>query len=253
VRTALTGTGHVTCGVESLIEWVLGIVGHDIPPFGKHSLIISSYRGQTFYPRIFETNFIERSSLLVMTGAPGALRYDGQIYNKGVSREREPVSIHGSPPEVMSKLSGETVNVPCSPFRDLSIKWEVSKGDKLLYISLVSSYSRGSFNPFPILFGAIHSLYVQECPHARNATLLESDEFVNYTSPFSPWGEIRPEQSKVGVIPAHGNEGVRMLCLVHGVPGVVQKNACLQCSLDVCRKAGFRFVIDARQYDWPRD
>jgi hypothetical protein len=253
VRTALTEGGpYVRCAPESCIDWVLGIVGHDISPFGKHNWIISSYRGQTFYPRVFETNFIERDGLLVMAGAPGALRYDGQIYNKGVSRESELVSVHGSPPEMMSKLSGEIVEIPCDPFRDLSIKWEVSKGDNLLYISLVSSYSRGSFNPFPILFGAIHSLYVQECPHPRNSAILESGEFVNYTSPFSPWGETGKEQLKVGVIPAHGNDAVRMLCLVHGVSGVVQQNSCLQCCLDVCRKAGYQFVIDARQNELGR-
>ena len=247
VHSALTRSEHVACSVEGVIDWVLRMVGHDVSPFEKQNWIMSSYRGQTFYPRIFETPmFLERQGLLVMSGAPGALRYDGQVYNKGVSREMESVSGYGYPPEIMSKLLERKVGVPLSIFQDLSIKWQISKGDGLLYISLLSTYSRVTFNPFPIICGAIQSLYVEDCHHGRDAAL-KSDEFATYASPFSPWGEAMRVPSEVSVVPAYGNVVVIMLCLVHGIPGVVQENSCLQCSFDICRRAGYRFVIDGRQ------
>ncbi|KAI9877850.1 MAG: hypothetical protein M1830_002653 [Pleopsidium flavum] len=236
------------CFVEGVIDWVLGLVGHD-GSYTEENWIMSSYRGQTFYPRLFETETLQKTGLLVMSGAPGVLRYDEQVYKKATSARFERRRMAGTPNTITSRLSTVPVKGPLNLLSKHSIKWQVTVGDNLLYVALLSTASSATFNPFAVICAAIKSLYIEDCPHSPDAPLAKADEFAAYTSPYFPWGEGNKKPTKLGVVPVHGNEGLRMLSLVAGIPGVVQLNACLQCSLDVCRKANYAFVVDGRFCD----
>jgi len=249
VYTVLAEGKPTVCCVEGVIDWVLGLVGHEVSYNKKENWIMSSYRGQTFYPRLFETETLQRHGLLVMSGAPGVLRYDKQVYKKATSARVEQRRMAGTPNTITSKLSAVPVKGPTNLLHEYSIKWQVTMGDNLLYVALLSTASPATFNPFAVICAAVKSLYVEGCPHSPDAPLTKPDKFAAYTSPYYPWGEGNKRPTKLGVVPAHGNEGLRMLCLVAGIPGVVQQNACLQCSLDVCRKANYPFVIDGRLCD----
>jgi hypothetical protein len=248
VHAVLSRGQYTPCRVEDVIDWALGLVGHDVSPLKEENWIMSSYRGQVFYPRLFETETLEREGLLVMSGAPGALRHGGLVYNKTMSNRYEHRIMAGTPDAIMSKLVAAPVVRPLNLLQEHSIKWEVTRGDNMLHISLLSTCSHATFNPFAIICGAVQSLYIEHCPHSPDTPLIKPDPFATYTSPFYPWGEKtnNRDEDKIGVVAVHGNESLRMLSLVSGIGAVVQQNACLQCSLDVCRSAGYSFVIDGR-------
>ena len=244
VRCILAEGKPTPCYVEAVIDFVLNLVGHDVSALKEENWIMSSYRGQSLFPRLFETETLERQGLLVMSGAPGALRYNDQTYNR-VMAAREEFRIQlGEPGGHVSRLK-IPVERPLNLLQKEYIKWEVTTGDRSLYISLLSTCATATFNPFAVLCAAVQSLYVEHCPHTPDAALINPDPFAAYTSPYNPW-EL---PDLVGVVAVHGNEGLRMFSFVRGIPGVVQKNACLQCSLDVCRRAGYRFVIDGGNSD----
>jgi len=55
----LFGGKPVLCCVEGILELALKLVGHEMP-FQAESWVMSSYRGQVFYPRHFETQTLDR-------------------------------------------------------------------------------------------------------------------------------------------------------------------------------------------------
>lgn len=249
VHAVLAEGKTTTCCVEEVIGCALRLVGHDASYYEGENWVMSSKYGQTFYPRLFETETLQRNGLLVMSGAPGVLRYDGQVYNKATTVKAEQRRLAGSPDVVTARLSAAPVTGPINLFQDDRIRWQVTVGDNRLYVALLSTASRATFNPFAVICAAVKSLYVESCPHKPDEPLATPDQFAAFTSPFYPWGEGYQKPTKLGVVPVHGNAGLRMLCLASGIPGVVQQNACLQCSLDVCRKANYPFVIDGLQSD----
>jgi hypothetical protein len=248
VYSVLSEGKPTACCVENVIGWALALVGHDVSHSALESWVMSSHRGQAFYPRLFETETLGKRGLLVMSGAAGALRYDGQVYTRAISHQSEQVVLLSEPNQDIRSRSATAVEGPLNLFGDHSIKWQITVGDKLLYVSILSTASRATFAPFAILFAAVHSLYVEECSHCPDAPLSKPDHFAAYTSPFFPWGGggvVGNQQgTKLGVVAVHGNERLRMFCLARGLPAVVQLNSCLQCCLDVCRKADYQFVID---------
>ena len=246
VYAVLTEGKSILCYIEAVIDWALELVGHVIP-YGRHeSLVMSSYRGQTFYPRLFETETLERQGLLVLSGAPGVLRHDGQVYKRATSAQGEWRPITATLDSIISRLRGVPVSGPLNVLKEHRIKWQVAVVEEGLQVALLSTGSPATYNPFAVLCAAVNSLYVEACPHSPEAALAEPDIRAAYASPYEPWGEGYERPSKVGVVPVHGNQSMRMFSLVSGIPGVVQQDACLQCCLDVCRKANYAFVIDGR-------
>ena len=206
---------------------------------------MSSYRGQVFYPRLFETQTLERQGLLRLSGAPGVLRFEGGVYSRAVSPHSEYHIVPWTLDVITSKLA-VPVDRSINLLPEHTIKWRVTVGDNQLYVSLLSTMSPAGYSPFAVICGAAKSLYIETCPHHPNDALAKPDELAAYTSPSFPWGEGKNAPTKLGVVPVHANEGLRMLCLAHGIPGVVQQNACLACALEICRKTNYPFVIDGR-------
>ena len=234
------------CCVEEVIDWALRLAGHGPSNKKGEDWIMSSYRGQTFYPRLFETETLEGQGLLVLSGAPGLLRHDGQVYQNATTARMERRLMPRTLDSIMSRLSGVPVRRPLNLLQEHSIKWQVAVVEDGLQVAVLSTAAPATYNPFAILCAAVQSLYVEACPHRPDVPLAEIDQCATYTSPYFPWGEGNERPTKLGVVPVHGNQGMRMLCLVGGIAGVVQQNACLQCCLDVCRKANYPFVIDGR-------
>jgi hypothetical protein len=49
------------CGVERVVDWALDLIGHDVSSEVAENWVMSSYRGQTFYPRLFETETLRET------------------------------------------------------------------------------------------------------------------------------------------------------------------------------------------------
>ena len=249
LRVVLSEGKPALCCVEGILEWALTLVGHEMPPFKRESWVMSSYRGQVFYPRLFETQTLDRQGLLTLSGAPGILRFEGSTYSRAVSPRSDFYILMATPIPIASKLT-IPVDRSINLLADHSTKWRVTIGDNQLYVSLLSTMSTAGYSPFAVICSAVKSLYIETCSHHPDDVLPTPDVHAAYTSPFFPWGEGPGAPTKLGVVPVHGNEGLRMFCLAHGIPGVVQQSACLACALDICRQSKYPFVISGT---WSRD
>jgi len=238
IQRVLAEAKPTPCYAEVVIDFVLNVVGHSVSAL-KENWIISAYRGQCIYPRLFETESLGRQGLLVMSGGPGVLRYNHEVYNKGMAAKEEFRVQLGEPASHVSSLK-IPVQRPQNLLEGHQIKWEVTTGDQSLYISLLSTCATATFSPFAVLCAAVQSVYVDQCPHDPDAELVEPDPFAVFTSPYEPWAS----SDAVGVVAVHGNASLPMFSFVRGIPGVVQQKGCLQCAINICRMAGYRFVID---------
>jgi hypothetical protein len=114
----------------------------------------------------------------------------------------------GTPNTITSKLSAVPVKGPTNLLHEYSIKWQVTMGDNLLYVALLSTASPATFNPFAVICAQSNHSTLKTV-HSPDAPLTKPDKFAAY-SPYYPWGEGNKRPTKLGVVPAHGNEGLRM-------------------------------------------
>lgn len=167
--------------------WKMLLIGH-WGSWGMMYLIArwkaASHRGQALYPKLFETETLGKHGLLVMSGAPVVLRYDGQVYTRAITHRPEQVILLSEPNHDIRSRLEMPVEGPLNHFQDHNTKWQITVGDKLLHVSILATVSRATFSPFAILFAAVHSLYVEGCSHYPDAPLSSPDHFAAYTSPF---------------------------------------------------------------------
>ncbi len=243
-----------------VIDWMLNLVGHETSSRDGGDWVMSSGHGQTFYPRLFETQTLEKNGIMRMSGGSGALRMSGEPYQTA-RFTREIFRAHQENSEgVPWQLAGQPVTGPRNIYQGFDVQWEITKGDGILHVVLVMTSSWAHLNPAMLLTGALRSLFVEHCPHDPDAELATPDPFATYETPFLPLGKnsmtlrgphIPPrlvkdskEARTVGVVAVHGNESQRMFSLVRGLPAVIQMDSCLQCCLNVCREANYLIVID---------
>ena len=76
----------VICQISGLLHHALGLIGHDVDyDVRAKAWVVSSFRGQVAYPKIFETHFLEKRGYLTISWAPRLLQYDSERHSKGVS------------------------------------------------------------------------------------------------------------------------------------------------------------------------
>lgn len=174
------------CGVERVVDWALDLIGHDVSSEVAENWVMSSYRDQTFYPRLFETEILERNGVLVLSGAPRVLRHDGQVSKKATAARRERRITFRNLDSIMSRLLGVPVTGLLNLLQGHRIKWQATMEEDGLQVSLLSTAAPATYNPFAVLCAAVQSLYVEACPHAPDAVLTEPDRWATYTAPFHP-------------------------------------------------------------------
>ena len=241
------------CAIGKILGRALTLVGHT--DFDEERWIISCYKGQTVYPSIFETRDICQPGYLMLCWAPGLLFFDGEVYNKGVdtnyhySREYRPTT------DSVSIESSRPVLEPLNLVPNMRMEWKVVRCDGYLDVYLMCGGSIG--RPSRILMNLSRALILRGCPHDSASPLDRPDPFSNYLGPSLPSqglhnNPLAPRSSgaerRIGVVAVDGDAGLRIfavsvLATRPEFSFVIRKGACLQCCLDLCRRAGCDYLI----------
>lgn len=243
------------CEVKKVLAWALGLVGHSTEDVENSRWVISCSKGQIVYPRVFETGSICQPGYLVLSWAPGLLFFDGETYDRGVGPE-----YNGWIREIdaVSMQPSRDVTEPLNLVPNIKMVWKVIRRDGYLEVSPVCGHRRG--HAFNILLNLMRSLILRGCPHDSASPLEKPDKFAKYKGPIDPGGDadLDPRKNKgpdsemrIGVVAVDGNPGLQMFAMsgesfVDGsnrLQIVIRNDSCLQCCLDLCRKARIHLLL----------
>lgn len=246
IHSIITTGAPAVCNISHILKWTLALIGHEIE-VGKW--VLSSEKGQVAYPKVFETHDIRSRGYLTLSWAPGVLRYQNQIYPKGVSQAS---TTAGWDPIT---LGNETLQVdkPRNLLLTYKLAWLVAQRDGYLEISIsvrneLDQRTSGNERPYAILENIAESLVLEACQHSPSTPLHRPDGFSLYTGPLAPDHPHfnSADGSNISCVAVEGNGGLALLALSAlpaPFPAVVRGNACLQCTLGVCRRSTFVVLI----------
>ena len=243
---------NVICLTTEILHHALSLIGHDVDhDISLKEWVISSFRGQVVYPKIFETQYLEIKGYLTLNWAPGLLQYNGEKYSRGVS-ESLPNLQEDSLDSLDSQVSLK-VDIPRNLVSDQKTAWQIGLRDDFLLINMgIQNSTTGlrhiSKSPFKALLNIGHSLLLETCPHPSEVAITEPNAMLQYTGPLEPFRppgeEVRPS-TPIGIVAVKGNNGLRMLSLACGsqTPFVIRRGACLSCCIELCLRTGFQMIV----------
>ena len=231
------------CTIKEILAWARRLVGHK-DPGDDDSWVITSYKGQAVYPRVYETCDICQPGYLVLRWAPGLLFFDGEVYDRGIGPpylssngyETDPLSMQPLPP----------VTEPLNLLPKMKMEWKVVRHDG--YLGVYPACGNHVGKALNILFSLSRALILGGCPHDSASPLEKPDLLSRYRSPTDA-RKLSVTEEQIGVVAVDGDAGLRMFALSESGLSypkntfVIRNNACLQCCLDLCRRAGYRSVI----------
>lgn len=228
--------------IEPVLAWILACVGHDhgVKDVIDRKWVISSFKGQAVYPKMFQMGKPDLHGFLTMSWAPGLLRFNGEVYTRGLSPGNNSVV-----PSPETQQMWDAGTIPLNVASTLSMKWEVAHRSDYLEIWL--SCGRAIGLPYDILRNLCLGVVLENRPHGRDSPLRRANRFSAHRAPFFVErprvnARLEPEVSIVDV-EADGTLQLFALSRIPDLPFVVRKNACVQCCLDVCQKAKISMVL----------
>jgi hypothetical protein len=239
-----------TIPLIKVLQAALSVVGHDVDDgLNQDVWILSCYKGQAVYPRLFETHRLQDSGYLTLSWAPGLLRYEGEVYPKVIG-DRGATELLGR--RRVNDIATNAVNIPVNLVPNQRLVWRITRGDGFLLINagleLDGTWITMMNSPLKMLINLSFALVASTCPHPANKSLKSADKWSQYTEPSEPLGspEAKSDPNTVSVVAVDGNDGLRMYTL--GVfdgpfPVVIRNGACIACCLEICRTAGHRAII----------
>lgn len=249
--SSILETGQpVSCHYSYILKAALVLLGHDLLRRAEATQwMISCYRGQAVYPRLFETQNPYESGYLTLCWAPGLLRHEQETYSLGI----------GSTGFVSSRQSNknmeqkEIVTMSRNMFFGYNTIWRVAAGDDVLVLDFGIENSGADqrysmVSPVLTLTGLVFTLIPRRCSHPANAQLPKPDPLAIYNT--FPSGFTTPylgeDPRTISVIPVDGNDRLRLYALASYAsygPLVLRKETCLACCLAFARKVNSRVVI----------
>jgi hypothetical protein len=246
VKEILYGEGQATCSMFDILDTALSLVGHNVSDRLRNGLwIASEARGQVIYPQILDTAMLDNQGILRLGGGPGRLVHDGQHYSLVCGQRNREWGTAFKSQNWNDKPVDRLLNLMPSE----KLGWQVSKGDKVLYLTCGTTSVPKVFNPYLIIVSAACSLFVTNCPHEETTILEKPDTHSYYVTPMfrethkALRNALGPVQD-IGVVPVYKDETLRFFALANGIAGVIRgPSACLQCCLDICRQAELQYVV----------
>jgi hypothetical protein len=245
VQSILTTGRPVNCKLFDIIEHALNMVGH--PTQGCEKTIMSSHKGQVVYPKLYETLELAQPGFLSLCWIPGILKFEGEIYSHAT----------GSGFQVIHQPSRSSVPInvdkPLNLMPHVDSIWHVSRGNGYLKVEF-GIRRQLVIPPQYLLEGLASSLLLSTCSHEPDAGLRTVDDRCRYTLPLIWVRKIRGSgwDGLTNVMAVDGNNGFRLLTLgisaeilsmYAKIPYVLRGNGCLQCAIDIARRANVPVVI----------
>lgn len=186
IHTILGQGGRARCMIFSLLNWALQLVGHDVKQLEEKTWIMSSFKGQTVYPTIYQTQAYSRRGYLSLSWLPGFILYKGDVYSRAIGPE---IVQRGVDP--VTGICEEEVLEPRNLCPKMNVRWKVTPLENSLCLSLSLQDDLGRYSPVAscpthVLSNLVAALLVEDCSHASDARLGAPDRFSAFTGPLKP-------------------------------------------------------------------
>ena len=231
--------------VQSVLGWTLNLIGHDIREDWA-GWVISSFRGQAAFPKLYETQVLTKRGFLTLSWAPGLLSHNGSVYTRGqygkLLSSTKTLPLPGMPKEVTK---------PINLAPSMKAVWRVTPKDTYLKVELGlnspdNDLSFVSTSALTILRNMSVAMMMDSCPHDPNVPLSRPDLSCDYFGPLVPsTKDVRRDAIvREKVVAVAGSSNLRMFALSSGFfLAVLRGNACLSCCLEECRRFGYSVII----------
>ena len=233
--------------IQSLLDWALSLIGHEVhEDWANAGWVISSFRGQAVFPKLYETQVLKKRGFLTLSWAPGLLFHRGSAYTRGLygrlSAPTRTFPLAGMPKEVTK---------PINLAPSVKVVWRATPGDTYLKIELGlespdTNLSFVSTSALTILRNMSVAMVMESCPHDPNVALPRPDLSCDYFGPLVPSSNDVATNDIVRerVVAVAGSSSLRMFALSTGFfLAVLRGKACLSCCLEECRRFGFSVII----------
>lgn len=250
-------SGEGACGASDILARALVLVGHKTEDVEKRQWVISCSKGQAVYPRVFETENIAQPGYLMLHWAPGSLFFSGETYTRGIHPQVGPWNVSIDVTDTVSTHMPRPVTRPLNLVPNMKMEWKVVRRDGYLEVYPACGHHVG--RAFNVLSTLTNALILEGCPHDSASPLDSPDLFASYRGPFlslknshryAQAGTSPEAERRVNIVAVDGDVGLRMFAIgtynprtQHTPQVVIRSNACLQCCLDLCRRARAPYLI----------
>jgi hypothetical protein len=240
-------TPLMPCHLNDILQYALALVGHPVLEEDVGRWMMSSYRGQAVYLKLFEKAQVMQPGFLTLSWAPGVLKVNGDTYHEAHSNVDPDFSFETDDPargDGPPKLVWRTAPSSDGTYLDVEVQFVFDEGNFL------------TVAPRKILRTLSSSLILPPCSHRSKDTIQPIANNFQYTDPISPFAENIQNKGDwngiISVVVTQGTDSLRMCALaleqpgveeVGGFPYVLCGAGCLHCALDVCRKAKYPGVM----------
>ena len=248
--------------LKDLINDTLRLLGHDPNHSqGPHSeWVMSSYKGQTLFPKLLSTRYVEIEGVISIMCVSGAIWWGDEKYEQVQSSALMRASIPFDPGSVDSldsldldeeeplaeqpTLAKIEIDSPSNAYPDFRLLWQVGSRERKLHVNLVCPDfpTMPQRSPVMAIYSATESLVVN-CGHDKYSKLSGSTRGLQVTSPAQPVPSMTSPGGTVGIVQSNGNEAMRFFSLAAGQRGIIRGDACLQCCVICSRITGINFII----------
>jgi hypothetical protein len=175
-----------SCTTNSLLDWVLRLAGHDMKRLDGKPWVMSSFKGQTIWPTLYETNVYTRRGYLSLSWLPGLIRYKNMVFNQAVG----PTVIQRVADPVTGGCQEEVLG-PRNLCPEVELEWNVAQSEDGIVVSVgvnddTKKYSSVASCPTWVIANLAEALLAEECSHSINSDLDGPDHFCVFTGPLKP-------------------------------------------------------------------
>ncbi|KAL9032119.1 MAG: hypothetical protein Q9180_006689, partial [Flavoplaca navasiana] len=231
-----TGT-YKSCDVLEPIYHALFLVGHS-PEWpvsdDAWTWMASAAHGQVVYPAFFDNIAFDGRPLTRLAGGPGFLRHKNGCYDLVLNNP-----ILHSP---RFKRHDEPVNGPRNLAQQAKLIWKVQVANGYLQVAMLPSMGVEIGSPMSNFQNASKALYIPNCAHDKDAMIDPPDTQSFYTTGSYFKSPLAPDE-KTPVVAVANDAELRFLALSGDDQGVIRGDCCLECCINICRLAGFNYVI----------
>ena len=271
VYEALVNNSPAVCGPATILSYLRRLLGHPEPPSSEGSWIASSYRGQVLFPRLFETMKLESEPSMRFLSVPGIMMRQGPANSPRLRYITSSVKGYGDDtPSMLEAIPSSEIH-SLSRFNAIKSEWRSRLDKENLQAHVSVEVSTGDYvrvNPYYFLLQPVPLFFPRPCSHSIDQLGKEAIEDYEFVHPrwFLKRSSKPRQQDKIRVYAVRGNDPLRVMILGHlnacldnwiNIGStiavhwntclddliVIGSNACLSCSLDLCRRVGSRQLI----------
>ena len=175
------------CNIVSLLNWGLQLVGHNVKQLEGKSWVMTSYKGQTIWPKIYDTHVFAKRGFLSLYWLPGLIRYKNQVYSRAFGPDM--IQIGADP---VTGTCQENVSGPRNLCHGMELEWNVVPDEDGIIVTTgvrdgTKKYGLAASCPTLVLTSLSNAFLVEECCHGPDANLVKPDIFSAYTGPLKPF------------------------------------------------------------------